>query len=223
MDLTSPARSVVPSLDADVLVALAGITMPMTGRQISRLIEARGHSSVGRVLERLRIQGIVNVVGAGNAYLYTLNREHVAFPAIEALMDLRGKLFDRMAQAVTLWEILPVSVAIFGSAARGDGDVDSDIDILIVRAEELYPNGLENANKNSNLRQERYSDMWDSQLLELSELTYRWSGNRASLIQATKSQLGTMVTRGEPIADSLRNEAHYIWGPNAMKMIDDVA
>lgn len=223
MDLTSPARSVVPSLDADVLVALAGITMPMTGRQISRLIEAKGHSSVGRVLERLRIQGIVNVVNAGNAYLYTLNREHVAFPAIEALMDLRGKLFDRMAQAVTLWEILPLSVAIFGSAARGDGDVDSDIDILIVRAEELHPNGLENANKNSRLSQERYSDMWDSQLLELSELTYRWSGNRASLIQATKSQLGAMVTRGEPIADSLRNEAHYIWGQNAMKMIDGVA
>lgn len=220
MDLTSPARSVVPTLDAEVLVALAGITMPMTGRQISRLIEAKGHSGVGRVLERLRSQGIVNSTKAGNAFLFTLNREHVAFPAIESLMNLRGKLFNRMSDAISMWETLPISVAIFGSAARGDGGVDSDIDILIVRHEELHLNGPKNSKKTKKLEPEKISEIWDFQLLEFSHLTYLWSGNRASLIQITKPQLKSMVARGEAMAASLRDEALIIWGIDVMKEIE---
>lgn len=221
MDLTSPARSVIPSLDADVLVALAGITMPMTGRQISRLVEAKSHSGVGRVLERLRSQGVVNATAAGRANLYTLNREHVAFPAIEALTNLREKLFNRMSNAVSTWKIPPISVAIFGSAARGDGNIDSDIDILIVRPAELYAPGLKNSKGSPELAAEKLSEMWDSQLTEFSQLTYLCSGNRASLMQVTKPQLESMVARGEPMAASLRDEARYIWGPDLMRMIEE--
>lgn len=219
MDLTSPARTVIPSLDADVLMALVAITMPLTGRQISRLVESGSQRGVSIILDRLSQQGVVDVVEAGNANLYSLNREHIAAPAIEALKDLRGKLFDRMATAIKEWRILPESVAIFGSAARGDGGVESDIDILIVRPEEIYFKQITDAHQNEEEPLEGVSYLWSSQLLEFSRQVYRWSGNQVSLIQATQSQLRAMVEREEPIAESLRSEARYIWGPNVMKMI----
>ena len=219
MDLTSPARTVIPSLDADVLMALVAITMPLTGRQISRLVESGSQRGVSTVLARLSKQGLVDVVEAGNANLYSLNREHIAAPAIEALKDLRGKLFNRMGMAIKGWKILPESVAIFGSAARGDGDVKSDIDILIVRPEEFYFKDITEADQNEEETLEGSLYVWSSQLLEFSRQVFRWSGNQASLIQATQSQLRAMVEREEPIAESLRNEARYIWGPNVMKTI----
>lgn len=217
MDLTSPARAVIPTLDAEVLMALVAITMPLTGRQISRLVETGSQKGVSTVLERLRKQGLVDVVEAGNANLYSLNRDHVAAPAVEALADLRGKLFERMNKAVAQWRIPPVSVAVFGSAARGDGGVDSDIDILIVSPDEFSPSEEHFETSES---QDTYEDSWSSQLFEFSRSVHRWSGNRASLIQASKSELASMVKREEPIAASLREDARYIWGPNIMKMIE---
>lgn len=220
MDLATPAHAVIPSLDAEVLVALAGITMPVTGRQIERLIEARSYRGVSLVLDRLREQGLLNVVKAGNANLYTLNRDHVAAPAVEALTDLRGKLFERMGRAIAEWTIHPVSAAVFGSAARGDGGVKSDIDILIIRPNRLRPSGRSDELSEVAEHQQSYSEMWSTQLLELSHWVYRWSGNPASLIQVSRSQFQAMVERDEPIAESLRNDARYIWGPDAMRMAE---
>ena len=221
MDLRSPARAIIPSLDAEVLTAMAGVTMPMTGRQISRLLEVKSHQGVAKVLERLRSQGVVDAVEAGSAYLYTLNREHITFPAIEALTDLRGKLYERMAMAIKTWQILPVSVAIFGSASRGDGGINSDIDILIVRPEELYPNHIEHPEMGHNEGEEAYQDLWAAQLSEFATKVKRWSGNTASLIQATRSQLVDIVERDEPIVASLQRDARYIWGPRIMDMLMD--
>lgn len=221
MNLTSPARAVIPSLDADVLMALAGVTLPMTGRQIARLIGANNHSGVGTVLQRLTVQGVVSATAAGNAFLYILNRNHVSFPAIKALTDLRGVLFERISTLVSEWKVPPLCVAVFGSAARGDGNVNSDIDILIVRdgqSHRLNPKSHINLKtQNSNLT----TDIWDSQLLELSQLTYLWSGNKASLIQTTKSQLAAMFARGEQITASLHDEAQLIWGADVITEIEE--
>jgi predicted nucleotidyltransferase len=220
MDLTNPARSVIPTLDAEVLVALAAISMPLTGRQISRLLESRSSSGVQKVLERLNEQGLVDVLPAGNANLYSLNRDHVAAPAIEALRDLRGKLFERMAKAVEEWRILPESVAVFGSAARGDGGVESDIDILVVRPAELYYKHLTDMHQVEEEPLEGFSNVWSSQLFDFGRQVFRWSGNQASLIEVTRLQLEQMVERGESVAESLRKEARYIWGQNIMKKVD---
>lgn len=170
-------------------MVLAGITLPISGRQV--------------------------------ANLYSINRDHVAYPAIEALTDLRGKLYARMAAEVETWAMHPISVAIFGSAARGDGDVNSDIDVLIVPREDLHWDWRINPNEGSNIWEENYQEVWDSQLSEFSSSVRKWSGNSASLIQASPSQLIEMVRRKEPIVASLQMDARYVWGPNIMNSLMD--
>src|SRR4051794_13995076 len=93
---------------------------------------------VYRVLVRLEEQGLVHGSDAGPARLYLLNREHVAAEVAVALSSLRSRLFARIRSDLESWEIRPVSAALFGSVARGDGDVNSDNDLLLVR-----PDGVE--------------------------------------------------------------------------------
>jgi len=57
--------------------------------------------------------------------------------AAVALLDLRGRLFERIRQQLKQWPMPPAAAAVFGSAARGDGDPASDIDVLVVRPENV--------------------------------------------------------------------------------------
>ena len=67
-------------------------------------------------------EGIVNAQQAGNAYLYTFNREHLGAPAIDVLVGIRAELERRLRAEIAGWKIAPAHASLFGSAARGDGD-----------------------------------------------------------------------------------------------------
>ena len=206
MDLTLPARTIAPTLDIPVLIVLAGTTLPLTGNQISRLVASGSRAGVFLVLKRLEQHGILDVLEAGSSNLYSLNRDHVVAPAVLALIDLRGKLFDRISAAMREWVIPPVSAAVFGSAARGDGNLKSDIDIFVVRPDHI-------SDENS---------QWSNQITELGTQVRRWSGNSASFIQATPFQVASMISREELIVESLRNDAISLVG-NHVLSVGDVA
>lgn len=197
MDLSRPERAVVPTLDAEVLVVLAGTTKPLTGRQVHRLAGNGSQQGVGKVLLRLEETGLVRTTDAGTSRLHLLNRDHVACEAVLALVDLRGKLFDWIRRAISAWTVQPLAASVFGSAARGDGDVTSDIDILLVR-----PSSVEESDP-----------IWSRALFDLGQSIFAWSGNRASTLQATVEQLAEMIERQEPIVASLRRDELRLLGP----------
>lgn len=202
MHLSCPARTVVPTLAAEVLLVLAGTTMPLTGRQVHALLRGGSQKGVSLVLGRLAASGLVDTSPAGPALLYRLNRDHVAAEAVLALVDLRGKLFERIRQHLAGWTVPPVAAAVFGSAARGDGDLDSDIDLFVVR-----PAGVADDDPS-----------WSADVAGLRELVHRWSGNPCSLIQATPAQVRAMVERGEPIVAELRRDAVSLSGGSVLEV-----
>lgn len=158
MDVARPLTVLVPSLDGPVLEALARTSRPVTGREAHRLAGAGSESGVRLVLARLVEHGLVNATQAGKATLYVANREHIAWPLVEGLVNLRRELFARMGKLIAAWSSPPATVTVFGSAARGDGGLDSDIDVLVVR-----PAGGD--------------EVWEEQLDGLREHVASWTGN----------------------------------------------
>lgn len=137
MNLASPIRDFVPSLDADVYRALASFTAPTSARRLRDLAGVGSHTGVQNVLRRLVASGLVTAIDAPPAILYTANRDHLAWPAIEQLAMLRPAIAEHLAADIATWQPVPRAAVLYGSAARGDGHRDSDVDVFII-AEDMH-------------------------------------------------------------------------------------
>jgi hypothetical protein len=195
MDLSSPYKAVVPTVEGAVLTVLAATTRPLTGREVARLTE-RSEAGARRALRRLVEHGIVLADEAGKATLHRLNRDHLAAPAVETLAGMRTELVRRLRSAIEGWVIKPVYASLFGSAARGDGDTDSDIDVLVVRPAEIPDS----------------DDLWNNQVAELGVLVLRWTGNHAAIAVLPLADAERLEIERPPIAEALSSEAVPIWG-----------
>jgi predicted nucleotidyltransferase len=206
MDLGRPYSAIAPSLDGDALAVLAGTTRPLTGREVSRLVRRGSQRGVQGALERLVLQGVVHQQEAGRALLYTLNREHVAAPAIEALASLRAELIRRITVTVGEWEVRPSHVSIFGSFARGGGDQRSDIDLLIVRPEAVVVD----------------DPRWREQLDDLTASVRVWSGNHAGIAEVSRTDVERLRHERPQIVGDMRRDALVLHGPDVETLLGEV-
>lgn len=205
MDVARPYAAVCPTLDAGVLSVLAGTTRPLTGREIARLLGRPSHSGVLDTLSRLTEHGLVDREEAGRAFLFTLNREHLAAPAADSLAQMRSELFDRLGRLVDSWEIAPVHVSLFGSVARGEGDTSSDIDLFVVRPQ----------------RVEREDARWRDQLDLLANKVQRWTGNPAGIAEVGEEEIPRLRKEEPPILAELRADAITIAGAEAAALLSE--
>jgi hypothetical protein len=197
VDVGHPYKAVCPTLDGEVLMALASTTMGMTGRQVAALTGRSSHSGVLHVLNRLTEQGLVDRVELSRAFLFSLNRDHVAYPAVIALLGLRIAFIGGLQQELKTWKLAPVHASVFGSFARADGDTHSDIDLFVVR-----PTAVSNEDA-----------VWREQLDELAFTISRRTGNRASVHEASETELPRLRTDEPPIVTQLRSDAIVLSGP----------
>jgi predicted transcriptional regulator len=203
VDLTQPHTAICPTLDSGVLAVLAGTNRPLTGREVARLVGRSSHSGVLDVLNRLADHGLVERQEAGRALLYTLNREHLAAPAVEVLAGMRTELFNRLGQAIETWDVQPVHVSLFGSMARGEGGTDSDIDIFVVR-----PGGVAEDDA-----------AWRAQVDRLGADVFRWTGNRAGIAEVPEQELDRLEREGPPIVEELKADGIVLSGPEVVEIL----
>ncbi len=204
MNVARPYTAISPTLDSEVLTVLAGTTRPLTGREVARLTGRTSHRGVAEVLRRLVEHGLVERQEAGRALLFTLNREHLAAPAVEILTGLRAELLRRIREVVGAWEIAAAHVSIFGSTARGDGDTRSDIDLFVVRPDAVSED----------------DPRWRQQLDDLAESIERWTGNKASIAEAAADEIGSIIAESRPIVAELRSDAINIGGADILTLLD---
>jgi hypothetical protein len=203
MDVSRPYSAVVPTVEGDVLVVLAGTTRPLTGRQVARLARRGSVAGVAKALDRLGRQGLVTRLEAPPASLYTLNREHVAAPLAEALAGLRSEFIKRLRDVLSAWEIQPVHASLFGSAARGDGTPDSDVDLFVVRPADV----------------DVEDPTWSEQLAGLSDLVYASTGNRAGIIDFAEQDIEQMLDESPPVLGELRRDAVDLAGISLRELL----
>jgi predicted nucleotidyltransferase len=148
-------------------------------------------------------EGILRAQEAGNAYLYTFNREHLAAPALELLTDIRSEFEHRLRAEIADWEVAPAHASIFGSAARGDGDTRSDIDIFVVRP----------------VRVSEGEPRWRAQLDRLSDQVHAWTGNHAALSEVSAADVRRLRRERPPVVEELRRDAITLAGPTASDLL----
>ncbi len=195
--MSSPISSVIPTAHGAVLAVLARTDQQLSGRGVAALTNGRfGQWRVNEVLGQLAEAGVVLREHRPPAYLYRLNRDHVAAPGIEALAGQRELLLSRIRSEVAAWEVLGDAVWLFGSAARGDGDTASDVDLLVVRRVSVDADDLS----------------WLRQLDNLSDHVRLWSGNGCEVLELSRAELSAMVSRGERLLEELRSDAVVLGG-----------
>lgn len=196
MDVSRPYAAVCPTLDGEVLSVLARTSAPLSGRDVARLVERGSQGGVNRVLRRLAKHGIVDVQEAGSALLYALNRDHLAAPAVITLEGMKADLRRRLSEAIEAWELPPRHASMFGSAARGDGDTESDIDLFIVRRDEI----------------EEDDARWREQIDDLATSVRRWTGNHAGIAEVSEPETRRLKLKQPPVYEDLLAHAIDLFG-----------
>jgi len=104
-----------------------------TGRRLAGLV-GYSHTHTMATLADLEAQGLVDMRRAGNSYMFSINMKNevvkgILAPAFELESELINNLADRFYDG--LGKVL-VSVTLFGSVARGEETLESDVDLLLV-------------------------------------------------------------------------------------------
>lgn len=203
MDLRNPISTVVPSLDGPVLQVLARSERGLSGRQIHKLAGTGSVAGVRLVLQRLASTGLVHVDDVGNSLLYHLNRKHLVAPAVEFLSDLRSTLTGRLADEISGWRIPPVHASLYGAIARGDGDLESDVDLLLIRPDQVDTGDV----------------LWEDQAGRLMQAIVDLTGNPAHIFELSRSELTDQLTNEEPILNDWIRPSLGLYGPPVTSLL----
>lgn len=195
MDLGAPHRIIQSHTDIDVIRVLSGASVAMSGRRVARLAGGASQTTVMRSLNRLAQLGVLDVSEAGRALMFSINREHLATPALLELSGLRRRLLDALAVAVAALDPPPSSTVLFGSAARADGGPDSDIDLLLV-TDDGSPS----------------AESWESQIDALVSRARRVTGNRLSVHRLSAGDIERLASEGAPVIADIDRDGLLLTG-----------
>lgn len=187
MDIGAPYADLISGLEGPILEVLAGTSKPLTGRRVQSMARRGGVAGVNEALRRLVRTGLVLEEPAGRAILYRANRDHVAWPVVQGAVGIRLELLRRIAVLIDGWLVRPQKAILFGSAARGDGGPDSDIDVFLVRDDD---NGV----------------AWVDQVHELTERVRAWSGNELQAVDVDAATWSRMERTEDPIVRAVQED-----------------
>ena len=92
----------------------------------------------------------------------------------------------------------------FGSAATGRMTLDSDIDLLLVRASDPEDQG-DNADP----------DTWEQRVSELGRLVTAWTGNDGRVVEYSEDEIRAAAAAGEPLLNDVAREGLILAGTRA--------
>ena len=172
MDFLRPIESVIPGVQGRVLAVLLETTAELNLRTVARLSGA-SLAQVSRVLPDLVELGLVERREIPPSSLFRLVREHVAAGPLVSLARARDAVIEEMGRAAAAMPLVPVSVIVFGSFARGEADAESDIDAVLVR-----PADIDESN-----------ETWSASVEQWRDGMRRITGNRVEVLEVGSDEV----------------------------------
>ncbi|UNK71027.1 nucleotidyltransferase domain-containing protein [Microbacterium sp. H1-D42] len=204
MDLGSPLRTLIPSLDSAVLEVLARSEQPQSASAIWRASSRGTRAGQLPVLNRLVQHGLVNAFPAATGHLYALNHDHVLVDAVLAAADARVRLVGRLRERLQQLDPPPLHAFLFGSFARGEADDHSDIDLAVIVADTVDPR----------------SDEWRTQAGATADDVGRWTGNSLQVLSFTARKVRELIATGEPIVQNWRDDGLRLIGDDPSVLLN---
>jgi predicted nucleotidyltransferase len=188
------------------LRVLAHRSTPVSGSQLARLANAGTEAGVRRAVERLADHGVCRREEIGGRLVYSLNFDHVLYPSIAELLKVNRALRRRLKARISEWDPAPTSAVLFGSAARGDGGIGSDVDVVLIRP---------------TLNESRKRE-WVRQVHDLRESVSAWTGNRLQVLDWTRTMLERHARADERVVDAIVGEGITLHGMSVAEMLKAV-
>lgn len=198
--MTSPLRSLAPTLDSAVLEVLSSTESSLSLPRITDLAGRGSRQGLTLAMDRLVASGLVTATPANRGYMYALNREHVLAEAVLSAARARSTIIGRITEQITLMTPEPLHASLFGSFARREAGPDSDIDVLFI-----LPHTPD--------------DAWHAQAAALGDDVHAWTGNRMEYIALGIEDFDGAMERNELIIASWTADAVTLHGPAIESMM----
>lgn len=190
-----PTDIVLPRATAAVFRVLVGADASFSIRQLARIAGVSAPRAV-EIVNRASERGLIIVEQAGRSRMCRLNREHLAAGAVIELVTIRERMLRTIEDEIASWKIAPLHASLFGSAARGEGDTNSDLDLLLIRPTDEPEEDWEEQKYTSGVR-----------------LTAK-IGNPVSWFDISMTELRKSMRASEPIIAQWKRDSICLSGPS---------
>jgi predicted nucleotidyltransferase len=174
---------------------LAETTTDLNLRTIARLAGV-SPAQASRVLPHLVELGIVERREVPPSSLFRLVREHIAAGPLLALARMRDAMIEEMGRVAADLPVAPVSVIVFGSFTRGEADVQSDIDTVLIRPADL----------------DESDEAWSASVEQWRATVRRVSGNLVEVLEAGSDEIAAHLNSKRQIWRDIRRDGLVVYG-----------
>ena len=193
MDFVRPIEAIVPGAQGRVLAVLAETTGDLNLRTVAQLAGI-SQAQASRLLPELVTLGVVERREVPPASLFRLVPEHIASRVLLTLARSSDHVLDEMGRLAGALPHPPVSVIVFGSFARREAGVDSDIDVVVVR-----PAGVD-------------EDEWSASLEAWRRDTRRLTGNPVEVLEVGADEAAAKLRSRSPVWTDIRRDGRVVHG-----------
>jgi predicted nucleotidyltransferase/DNA-binding transcriptional ArsR family regulator len=174
---------------------LAETTAELNLRTIAELAGV-SQAQVSRVLPGLVELGLVERREVPPASLFRLVPEHVAARTLLALARSSDVVLDEIGRLAGALPCRPVSVIVFGSFGRREASRDSDIDLVIVRPDEI----------------DEDDDAWAVSLEGFRRDVRQLTGNPVEVLEVSADDAASRLASRSPVWADIRREGRVVHG-----------
>jgi DNA-binding Lrp family transcriptional regulator len=176
VDYVHPISAVIPGAQGRILDVLVETTAELSVRTIARLAGVSA-AQASRVLPELVDLGIVERREVPPSSQFRLVRSNVAAQALIALSRSRQSVLDQIGATAAALATPPLSVIVFGSFARDEATADSDLDILVVRPDDL----------------DEDNEAWTGSIDGWRDHVRAIAGNPVEILEVSRTEVGTKL------------------------------
>lgn len=195
MDFAEPLQALIPGATGRVLGVLVHTAIPLSGRAIAQLAGVSS-AQAARVLPRLVELGLVKSRSSPPAILYEFMPDHIAAEPLLLLSGLDLIFLEQLGEDIALLRPTPACAAVFGSFARRQGRIDSDIDLLLVRPKAVAED----------------DEGWRQSVDAIRMRAQRLSGNGVEILEVGQDEVRSLIRGTKPLWRNIVRDALVVHG-----------